>query len=92
MISSGNRMRFSKAPPHSSERLLVRGSDKLVDQVAFAAHDFHPVVAGFAGQRCRTGKIGDRGADEPRLHFPGSERRNARPDRELGATSNGCIP
>jgi hypothetical protein len=33
--------------------------DKLVDQVAFRSHDFHPVIAGLLGQAGAAGKILD---------------------------------
>ena len=70
-ISIGNR---SGEPPHASVRLLVRGRQELVEQIAFAAHDLDTVVTGVASQLRAAREVVD-GAFHP------VRRELARPER-----------
>ena len=69
---------FITAAPSVITVIGVRG-DELVDQVSLGSHDFHAVIAGTLGQRCRSHKIFNR-----LLHLFGAERvRTKRVDRRF---------
>ncbi len=54
-------------------KLLSERGDKLIDQVPFAAHDFHAVVSGVAGQGGTGAEIVDGSLHQSAAHFPGFE-------------------
>jgi hypothetical protein len=90
-ISTGNRMRFAKEPPHSSLRWIRPRRDELVDQVALRAHDLDAVVARALRKLGAADVGGDRSTDSParqRARLEGRDRRAQRGgcDGEAGGT------
>ena len=70
-ISSGKRTRLAKSPPQVGP-VVGSAHQKLVDEVAFGAHDLDAIVASFTGQH----GAADVGADGP-FHAPSTERPRA---------------
>ena len=64
--------------------------NELIDEIAFGAHDLHPVIVGILRQLGRTGKVGNGAGNAPLAQCPWFERTDGRLHR-AGCHTEGMI-